>query len=47
MALLELQNITARKKKNVILKDLDFQVEEGELVFCWGPAGAERLRPYA
>ena len=32
MALLELQNITAGYDKNVILKDLNFQVEKGELV---------------
>ena len=39
MALLELQNITAGYDKNVILKDLDFQVEEGELVSLLGSSG--------
>lgn len=39
MALLELQNITAGYDKNVILKDLDFQVEKGELVSLLGSSG--------
>ncbi len=39
MALLELQNITAGYDKNVILKDLDFQVEQGELVSLLGSSG--------
>ncbi|MCI8659045.1 MAG: ABC transporter ATP-binding protein [Lachnospiraceae bacterium] len=39
MALLELENITAGYDKNVILKDLDFQVEEGELVSLLGSSG--------
>lgn len=39
MALLELQNITAGYDKNVILKDLNFQVEKGELVSLLGSSG--------
>lgn len=39
MALLELQNITAGYDRNVILKDLDFQVEKGELVSLLGSSG--------
>lgn len=39
MALLELQNITAGYDNNVILKDLDFQVEKGELVSLLGSSG--------
>ncbi|MCI9184496.1 MAG: ABC transporter ATP-binding protein [Lachnospiraceae bacterium] len=39
MALMELQNITAGYDKNVILKDLDFQVEQGELVSLLGSSG--------
>ncbi len=39
MALLELQGITAGYDKNVILKDLDFQVEKGELVSLLGSSG--------
>ena len=39
MALLELQKITAGYDKNVILKDLDFQVEKGELVSLLGSSG--------
>ena len=39
MALLELQNITAGYDKNVILKDLDFQVDKGELVSLLGSSG--------
>lgn len=39
MALLELQSITAGYDKNVILKDLDFQVEKGELVSLLGSSG--------
>ena len=39
MALLELQAITAGYDKNVILKDLDFQVEQGELVSLLGSSG--------
>lgn len=39
MALLELQNITAGYDKNIILKDLDFQVERGELVSLLGSSG--------
>ena len=39
MALLELQNITAGYDKNVILKDLNFQVEKGELVSVLGSSG--------
>ncbi len=39
MALLELQNITAGYDKNVILKDLNFQVEKGELVPLLGSSG--------
>lgn len=39
MALLELQNITAGYDKNIILKDLDFQVEKGELVSLLGSSG--------
>ena len=39
MALLELQNITAGYDKNVILKDLDFSVEKGELVSLLGSSG--------
>lgn len=39
MSLLELQNITAGYDKNVILKDLDFCVEKGELVSLLGSSG--------
>lgn len=39
MSLLELQNITAGYDKNVILKDLDFRVEKGELVSLLGSSG--------
>lgn len=39
MALLELQNITAGYDKNIILKDLNFQVEKGELVSLLGSSG--------
>lgn len=39
MALLELQNITAGYDNNVILKDLNFQVEKGELVSLLGSSG--------
>ena len=39
MALLELKDITAGYDKNVILKDLDFQVEQGELVSLLGSSG--------
>ena len=39
MSLLELQNITAGYDKNVILKDLDFSVEKGELVSLLGSSG--------
>ena len=39
MALLELQKITAGYDKNVILKDLNFQVEKGELVSLLGSSG--------
>lgn len=39
MALLELQNITAGYDKNVILKDLNFQVEKRELVSLLGSSG--------
>ncbi|MBS6643022.1 MAG: ABC transporter ATP-binding protein [Clostridiaceae bacterium] len=39
MALLELQNITAGYDDNVILKDLNFQVEKGELVSLLGSSG--------
>lgn len=39
MALLELQNITAGYDENVILKDLNFQVEKGELVSLLGSSG--------
>ena len=39
MALLELQSITAGYDRNVILKDLDFQVEKGELVSLLGSSG--------
>ena len=39
MALLELKNITAGYDKNVILKDLNFQVEKGELVSLLGSSG--------
>ena len=39
MSLLELQNITAGYDKNVILKDLDFHVEKGELVSLLGSSG--------
>ncbi len=39
MALLELQGITAGYDKNIILKDLDFQVEKGELVSLLGSSG--------
>ena len=39
MALLELQKITAGYDKNIILKDLDFQVEKGELVSLLGSSG--------
>ena len=39
MALLELQNITAGYDKNVILKDLNFQVEKGEQVSLLGSTG--------
>ena len=39
MALLELQNIPAGYDKNVILKDLNFQVEKGELVSLLGSSG--------
>lgn len=39
MSLLELQDITAGYDKNVILKDLNFQVEKGELVSLLGSSG--------
>lgn len=39
MSLLELQSITAGYDKNVILKDLDFRVEKGELVSLLGSSG--------
>ncbi len=39
MSLLELQEITAGYDKNVILKDLNFQVEKGELVSLLGSSG--------
>ena len=39
MALLELQGITAGYDKNVILKDLDCEVERGELVSLLGSSG--------
>lgn len=39
MSLLELQKITAGYDKNVILKDLNFQVEKGELVSLLGSSG--------
>ncbi|MEG2349933.1 MAG: ABC transporter ATP-binding protein [Hungatella sp.] len=39
MALLELQNITAGYDQNVILKDLNFKVEKGELVSLLGSSG--------
>lgn len=39
MSLLELQNITAGYDKNIILKDLDFRVEKGELVSLLGSSG--------
>lgn len=39
MALLELQKITAGYDNNVILRDLDFQVEKGELVSLLGSSG--------
>lgn len=39
MALLELQNITAGYDNNIILKDLNFQVEKGELVSLLGSSG--------
>lgn len=39
MALLELQSITAGYDKNVILKDLNFQAERGELVSLLGSSG--------
>lgn len=39
MALLELQNITAGYDNNVILRNLDFQVERGELVSLLGSSG--------
>lgn len=39
MSLLELQNITAGYDNNVILKDLDFNVEKGELVSLLGSSG--------
>lgn len=39
MSLLELQNITAGYDNNVILKDLNFQVEKGELVSLLGSSG--------
>lgn len=39
MSLLELQTITAGYDNNVILKDLDFKVERGELVSLLGSSG--------
>lgn len=39
MSLLELQNITAGYDNNIILKDLDFKVEKGELVSLLGSSG--------
>ena len=43
MALLELQNITAGYDKNVILKDLNFQVEKERSWFLYlVPADAEK-----
>lgn len=39
MSLLELQKITAGYDHNVILKDLDFKVEKGELVSLLGSSG--------
>ena len=39
MALLELTNITAGYDKNVILKNLNLQVEKGELLSLLGSSG--------
>lgn len=39
MSLLELQSITAGYDNNVVLKDLDFKVERGELVSLLGSSG--------
>ena len=45
MSLLELQNITAGYDNNVILKDLNFQVEKGELVSLLGSSGCGKTTP--
>ena len=39
MSLLELRNITAGYGKNIILKDLNLNVEKGELVSLLGSSG--------
>ena len=39
MALLEIKNLTKSFGENVILKNIDLQVEKGEVIVILGPSG--------